>query len=452
MQSNLSVKKVFLKFISMLLVASSLAYASSNEAFMESANALFNEEKVFQVESKRLLDNTNQVDKAFVNLNTILLAEHRTTQALINLDNALTTIEKMLVIAEQVPQTREQALQLKKNIEAIHKPVAKAAKTMSAIDAKVVPLLKATQKTEKVIARLIVVEDGFRNMSLKYFDTLGLVAQCEHDSGIINIMDNSRLVYSNIDTEMKKINDTYDNIKRIPEKSLHEIVVQLEKIVPLEVPVVKLHDTLEPLYHVLNDLEHILNKRIGVKPGYPCGADICHKNQSYPCGVKTCKKYGVPYTCGVKTCTEKISYPCGVKTCHVDIGMSVSDVIKGSAAIENKIESMLSSTAYAALKQIGLGSIIHDLENQANTLLKPVLSKLHLNIDTNLPSLDIDFDLKLIDVAIADVEKFEAELIKLGQMLDMHSPTFEPYTEKLNNISQEIKTTLNSPICKNIKH
>ena len=440
------------KLCCILIVASSLAHANNDDAFIKSANALFDEEKIFEIESKRLMDNTHQVDQALLNFETVLMAEHKTAQALITLDNALTTIEKGLSIAEQVPQTKEQAQKLKKDLETIHKPVASSAKTMSAIDAKVVPLLNATQKAEKVTSKLVVIEDGFRHVSMSYFDTVGLVSQCEHDDMIIGIMDHSRLVYTDIDKEIKRINDTYDTVKKIPEKSFHEIRVQLEKIIPLEAPLVRLHDTLEPLYHVLNDLEHVLDKRIGVKPGYPCGADVCYREQSYPCGTKICHKYGAPYPCGIKTCTEKVPYPCGIKTCHVDITMSVFDALKGSDAIERKIESILSSTAYKALKEIGLGSIIKDLENQANTLVKPILSKLNLNIDTSLPKLDIAFDLNLIDAGIADIGKFEAELVKLSAILDMHSPTFSPYSQKLNIISTDIKSVLSSPRCKNVKH
>lgn len=440
------------KLCCILIVASSLAHANNDDAFIKSANALFDEEKIFEIESKRLMDNTHQVDKALLDFETLLRIEHKTTQALVTLDNALNTIQKGLNIAEQVPQTKEQAQKLKKDIEVVQKPVASAAKTMSEIDTKIVPLLNATQKAEKVASKLVVIEDGFRHVSMSYFDTVGLVSQCEHDDMIIGIMDHSRIVYTDIDKEMKRINDTYDNVKKIPERTFNEIGKRIERIKLLEEPLVKLHDKLEPLYHVLNELDYVLDKRIGVKPGYPCGADICYREQSYPCGTKTCKKMGVPYPCGVKTCTEKIPYPCGVKTCHIDITMSVSDALKGTDAIEHKIESMLSSTAYKALKEIGLGSIIKDLENQANTLVKPVLSKLNLNIDTSLPKLDIDFDLKLIDMGVADISQFESELVKLGAILDMRSPTFSPYSQKLNIISTDIKSVLSSPRCKNVKH
>ncbi|MBE0491356.1 MAG: hypothetical protein IBX44_03780 [Sulfurospirillum sp.] len=444
-------KRTIFKFCCILCLISSFAYAQSDATFLEAVHKLFDQEKVFQVESKRLMKNTQEIDHALINFETLLNAEHKTTQALITLDTALGTIEKVLVIAELVPQTKEEAQILKKNIAIVHKPVATAAKKMSQIDAKIVPLQKATHKTEKVTSALVKVETGFREMSLRYFDAVGLVAQCEHDDTILGIVNHSYVVYVGIDKEVNHINNTYDNIKHIPQKSLHALSVEFEKLAKLEAPLLNLHKKLVPLYHALNDLEHVLNQHIGVKPAYPCGVKTCHHEVSYPCGVKKCKKLGASYPCGVKTCTKKAPYPCGVKTCHVEISVSVADAIKGADMIEHKIESSVSSFVYKALKEVGLGSIVKDLEHQAQNLLKPVLKKLNLSIDTSLPSLDINLNLAMIEAGIADLEKFENELIKLGKILDMQSPTFAPYTQKLEVLNADIKAVLGSPRCKNIK-
>ncbi|OIP53194.1 MAG: hypothetical protein AUK54_09540 [Helicobacteraceae bacterium CG2_30_36_10] len=252
-------RRTIIKLCFALYMTSSFAYAQGDDAFLQSVHALFDEEKVFQLESKRLMDNTQEVDRALINFETVLSAEHKTAQALITLDTALGTIEKALSIAEQIPQTKEQAQVLKKNIATAHKPVVSAAKTMSQIDVKVVPLLKATQKTQKVASTLVKVETGFRQMSLRYFDTVGLVAQCENDDMILGIVNHSRIVYTDIDKEVKRINDTYDNIKHIPQKSLHALNVEFAKLAKLEAPIVSLHNRLEPLYNALNDLDHVLN-------------------------------------------------------------------------------------------------------------------------------------------------------------------------------------------------
>ena len=446
---------VFAKFWCIILVASSFMYGNVDDDFMKASTAFFDEGKVFSSESKRLMDNTHQVDKELLDFEHALMILHRTSQALKALDGALTATKEGLIVAEQIPQTREQAIKLKLDLEKIHKPVSNASKTMQDIDVKVVPLLNATHKAEVVASKLVIGEDAFRHVGISYINSVGLVSQCEHDGMIISILDHSRGVYTDIDREMKRINDIYDTVRSIPEKTMYAILKELEKIRLIEEPVMRLNANLEPLYDVLKELEHVLDKRIGVKPGYPCGVEICHKEQSYPCGTKTCTKHvlgkKVSYPCGVETCTEKVPYPCGDKTCHVDITMSVNDALKGADAIEHKIESMLSSTIFSALKTVGLGSIIHDLENEANNLVKPILSKLHLNIDTRLPSLDINLDPKLLEMGIADIGKFEAELEKLSAIIDMHSPTFAPSTQKLDKINEDIKSVLNSPRCKNIK-
>lgn len=445
----------FAKCWCIFLVASSLLYANTDEDFMKASTAFFDEGKVFTNESKRLMDNTHQVDKELLDFEHALMILHRTSQALKALDGALTATKEGLTVAEQIPQTREQAQKLKLDLEKIHKPVSDASKTMQDIDVRVVPLLNATHKAEVVASNLVIGEDAFRRVGINYINGVGLVSQCEHDGMVIDILDHSRVVYAEIDREMKRINDIYDTIRKIPEATMFEILKQIEKIKVIEEPVMRLNANLAPLYDVLNELEYVLDKRIGVKPGYPCGVEICHKEQSYPCGEKTCTKHvlgkKVHYPCGVETCTEKVPYPCGDKTCHVDITMSVNDALKGADAIEHKIESMLSSTIFSALKTVGLGSIIRDLENEANNLVKPILSKLHLNIDTTLPNFDINLDPKLLEMGIADISKFEAELEKLSAIIDMRSPTFAPSAQKLDKINEDIKSILNSPRCKNIQ-
>ncbi len=455
MKSQWFRKSFLVKMVCVASLMGSSLYANIDDDFSNSAKAFFDEGHVFQGESKRLMDNTHQVDKALIDFEHILMVPHRTAQALKSLDSALETIKIVLMAAEQVPEVRMDAEKLKHDLEIIHKPVSEASKTMQKVDAKVVPLLNVTHKAEVVAGKLVTIEDKFRHVGIDFINGVGLVSQCEHDGVIIDIMNHSRIVYTDIDKEMRRINDTYDNVKKIPERSTQEIAKEIEKIRVLEEPLVRLIHQLDPLLGVLNDLRHVLDKRIGVKPGYPCGADICHKEQSYPCGTKTCTKHvfgkKIHYPCGVKTCKEKVPYPCGVKTCHVDITMSVSDALKGADAIEHQIEAMLSATAYKALKEIGLGSIIKDLEHQANGLVRPILSKLHLNIDTRLPRLDVDIDMKLIDMGIADITKFEAELEKLGVILDMRSPTFSPYAPKLDKLNLDIKSVLNSPRCHAVK-
>lgn len=434
-----------------ILATASFMYADTDEAFIEASKAFLNEGAVFESESKRLMNNTHEVDKALQDFEHILMVPHKTSQALITLDKALDTIEVGLTAAEQVPQTRAQAQKLKQDLQAVHKPISNASDTMKKVDDKILPLLKATHNAEVTAAKLVDVEDSFRGVGISYINTVGKVSQCDHDAVVIAILQNSRAVYSDIDKEMKNINNTYDTVKRIPQEAIVAIAKQIEKIRLLEEPLIHFNNQLKPLYVPLNQLRHVLDQRIGVSAPYPCGVKTCYKEQSFPCGTKICKKNcgltTCKYPCGVKTCSQKIPYPCGVKTCDVDISMSVGDAIKGADAIERKIESILSSTIYTALKEAGLGSIKRELEDKANALLKPVLSALDLHVDTSLPRLDVEFDMKMIEKGIADIAKFEAELVKLAAILDMHSPTFQPHSIKLEKMYTDMKGILNSPRC-----
>ena len=448
-------KCFFLKLCSLLLVLSPTLYANTDDDFINASTSFFNEGEVFSGQSRQLMDNTHQVDKELLEFKNALMIVHKTSQALKTLDSGLNAVHEGLMVAEQVPQTREKAQKLKQDLEKMHQPISKASKTMEDIDVKIVPILNVTTKAETVAAKLVIGENVFRQAGIAYINSVGLVSQCVHDEMTITILNHSRVVYTDIDKEIKHINDIYANVRAIPEATMLEILKQIEKIRLIEEPIVNLTEKLKPLYDTLKELSRVLDKRIGVKPGYPCGADICHHDESYPCGTETCTKHvfgkKVHYPCGVKTCTKEVPYPCGVKTCHVEISMSVEDALKGADAIEHEIESKLSSTIFKALKTIGLGSIIHDLENQANSLVKPILSKLNLDVDTRLPSLDISLDAALLEKGITDIGKFESELEKLSAMIDMHSPTFGPYSQELDKINVDIKSILNSSRCKDVK-
>jgi hypothetical protein len=384
------------------------------------------------------MDNTHEVDRTLIDFERILSVPHKTSQALKTLDDTLTTIKTGLTAAEQIPQTKEQAQKLKKSLEDVQKPVSAASKKMETIDNKIAPLLKVVHNAELTASTLANDEETFRIAGIGYINTVGLVSKCEHGDTIIGILNNSKSAYSGIDREMKKINDGYDNTKKIPQKAIDEISREIDKISLLENPLSNLNAKLLPIYEPLNELRAVLDKRISVKAPYICGVDTCYKEQEFHCGVKMC--------------SQKVPYPCGEKTCDIEISMSVGDAIKGSDAIEKKIESILSSTVYKALKTAGLGSIIKDLENSANNLVKPVLNKLNLNIDASVPNLDINLDVKMIDGAIADIGKFDTEIAKLIPVINMQGPTFKPYSMELEKINLDIKATLNSPQCHGVKH
>lgn len=444
-------KSYFIRLLCLMLVSSSLMYANADEAFVKASKDFFDKGRMFSGESKQLMVNTQQVDKELLDFERALMIPHKTSQALRTLNQILNAVNEGLMIAEQVPETREQAQKLRASLEQIHTPVAKASKSMDSIDKKIVPLLKAAHKAEVVSSKLVIAENTYRNMGISYVKGVGALTKCKDNKIIIKILNESTVVYKEMDIRLKQINDAYASARKVPEDTMKEIIKEIEKIQQIEKPVMELTAKLKPLYDQLKELRYILDKRIGIRPGYPCGPKICFHEVPFPCGVKTCSKHvafvKVYYPCGTKMCSQKTPYPCGIKTCSVNISMSVADAIKGASKIEHKIESVLSSTIYSALKTVGIGSLVHDLEKQADNIIRPILSKLHLNIDTRLPSLNISLETKLLDKGIVDIDKFEKELEQILSNMDIKGAKLSPYVKKLEKLNGEIESVLKSPIC-----
>ncbi len=409
---------------------------SHAEDFNNASNAFYSETHVFNSESDRLVKNTQQVDETLVNLERVLQVPHRAAQGLKTLDVTLAAVKDGLAAAEAVPQTREKAKKLKASLEAIQKPVHGAAGTADKIDKATTPAREATQKAEQTCQRVLTAEGELKHVSNGYFDQVDHLVLCTHshpniEPASVKVVGGTTAVYIEVDKEMKLINDKYEQAVQAPAKALHALqdqIAPLEKLIP---PVESLNGRLDPLRDPLVELKKILDQRVGVSFGFPVPG-ICHKNgvsAPYPCGVKTCKKWpGVKYPCGTKWCTKSVDipYPCP-KDQHVDITMSVSDALQGVDAIEKKIESMLSSTAWTALKTVGVDKIVHELQSKANSLVNAVLSKLHLDVDTSLPGLDIAFNANVFNAALADINKLGGVLNQFEPMLDVDSPAFKPF-------------------------
>jgi len=414
---------------------------SHAEDFNNASNAFYSETHAFYSESDRLVKNTQQVDETLVNLERVLQVPHRAAQGLKTLDVTLTAVKDGLAAAEAVPQTREKAKKLKASLEIIQKPVHSAASTADNIDKATTPAREATQKAEQTCRRVLNAEGELKHISTGYFDQVDHLVQCTHshpniEPASIKIVGGTTAVYIEVDKEMKLVNDKYEEAVQAPAKALHAIEEQIAPLEKLISPVELLNRRLEPLRGPLVELKTILDHRVGVSFSFPVPG-ICHKkgvSAPYPCGVKTCKKWpGIKYPCGTKWCSKSVDipYPCP-KDQHVDITMSVSDALQGADAIEKKIESMLSSTAWTALKTVGVDKIVHELQNKANSLVNVVLSKLHLDVDASLPSLNIAFNANVFNAALADINKLGDVLNQFEPMLDVGSHTFKPFALSAN--------------------
>lgn len=432
-------------FCLLLLTFAQLTYADE-AAFVKSTTSFFNETVTFSKESKLLIDNTQEVDTALLDLEKALTVPHNVATALKQLDDTLTVVKKMIVIAKQVPQTREQALKLEKSVDSIKPSVANASATADKLDKAVEPVRAAANKTETAAATALDFEIAFRGFALTYFDGIEKVIECSTtkpniEPQTIKTLDGSTTSFHKIDAGMQQVNQKYATTVAIPEKALKASISQInEQIKQLEqilTAVNGLQNQLAPLNDTLAELQKILDKSIGFSFGYPCGPKMCSQRTPYPCGVKMCGGKYTRYPCGTKTCYEEVPYPCGVNTCSAKVAMSLSTVINGTDEIERKIESLLSSTAWQALKTIGVKKYVDDLKNQADKLAKPVIGKLNLNISTTLPNLDIKLNTVVLDASVKQLTQLYDALAQLSKSVDMTNTTFAPEISKLQLLDKD---------------
>ncbi len=442
-------------FCLVLLTFARLAYADE-AAFVKSSTSFFNETETFSTESNLLIDNTQEVDTTLLTFENALSVPHNVATALKRLDDTLTVIKQMLVVAKQVPQTRVKAEKLEKDLDAIKPSVSNAAAKAAKLDLAVEPVRNAVNTTESAAEKALGYENASKDVALLYIDGIEKLIECStakptFEPQTIQILDNSTVAFSTIDKAMKQANQKYAATVALPEKSLKitiaEITEQIKQLEQILAAVDGLQDQLEPLNNTLAELKKILDQSIGFSFQYPCGSKMCSQNTPYPCGVKTCKKYGVPYPCGTKICHKEVPFPCGVKMCSTRVSMALSTAINSTDAIENKVESLLSSTAWKALQAIGVKKYVDQLQRDADSLTRPVLGKLHLDISPNLPPLDIKLDSATLGTATQQLTHLYDALTQFSKSVDISTPAFAPEFAKLKLLDKDISGLLKVSGC-----
>ena len=428
------------------LASAQLTFADDTP-FAKSSSAFFKETETFTKESNLLIDNTQEVDNTLLNLENALTIPHKVATALKQLNETLALIKEMVVIAKQVPQTRDAAQTLETNLDAIKKPVAEAADKSAKLDQAVEPVRKATGKAESAAETTLNYENKFRTAALAYINMIELLSPCAEskpniEPQAIKILDNSTSTFNKIDTGLIQVNQKYAATVSMPEKALKATISQVqEEIKQLEQilnAVDGLQGQLHPLNDALADLKKVMDQQVGFDFEYPCGSKMCSQSTPYPCGAKMCKgKFGVKYPCGTEMCHKEVPFPCGVKMCSEKLHLSVSTVINGADAIEHKIESLLSSTAWQALKTIGVKKYVDDLQKQAESLTKSVTGKLHLNISTKLPDMNFKLNAAILATLTQQLNKFADVIPPIGLGIDINSPSFASEFSKLTAMEKD---------------
>jgi len=438
-------------FIQLFLITQiTMISASSNEMqkFVVSSKAFMGEGNVFKVESKRLLDNTTEMEHTLLELEKDLAKPHKLTQNLKKLDKGLSTIRNILTGVSIIPQIRSKVELLISRIDNIYNPIHNALEKMQKVDKAIQPLQTTTKKAEKVNSKILNAEQSFRHGNLLYIDKVSKGMQCLHGSFMVKVLDNSRSSYNLVDKKLKKVNDDYDTAKNTPQKLISILISEIKDMLKINGILHDITTQLEHLYNPLKNIQYILDKKISIDLPYTCGIKTCSKNEPYPCGVKMCSKreayacgvktcskhtifgtahypcgtktchHTIDYPCGTKTCHKKVDYPCGTKTCHVSISLSVEDILHGADAIEAKIKSLLSSVVWEGLKDAGLKSYIQQLQREANALLKDALNQLHLDINMNVPKVST-IEIEKLEQLMHELELFISKIEPLIKEIDL---------------------------------
>lgn len=127
--------------------------------------------------------------------------------------------------------------------------------------------------------------------------------------------------------------------------------------------------------------------------------------------------------------------------------ISVGTVINGADAVEQKIESLLSSTAWEALKVVGVKKYVDELQSKANSLVNPILKKFNLDISTTLPSLDVSIDPTSLTNATHQLTQLAEALTQIGKKIDMSNTTFAPEIKNLDSLQGDITGLLKTSGC-----
>ncbi len=424
--------------------------------FIKSSTAFYNEADTFRVESNQLIDNTQEVDTFLLNFENALAVPHNVATALKQLNDTLAVVKQAIVVAKQVPQTRDKAQKLEKNLDSIKPPVANAAEKAAEVDRNVEPVRNAASKATAAVETTLENETALRAFAVTYLDLVEKLSECADtkpalEQPTIGILDGSTKSFKKIDQGIKPVNQAYATTVAAPEKTLKAATTKIEeKIKQLEQllkSVNGLQGQLNPLATPLAELKKVLDQSVGFSFAYPCGTKMCSQSTPYPCGVKICKKYGAKYPCGTKICHKEVPFPCGVNTCSEKVSISVGTVINGADAVEQKIEALLSSTAWEALKVVGVKKYVDELQSKANSLVNPILKKFNLDISTTLPSLDVSIDPTSLTNATHQLTQLAEALTQIGKKIDMSNTTFAPEIKNLDSLQGDITGLLKTSGC-----
>jgi CII-binding regulator of phage lambda lysogenization HflD len=294
-----------------------------------------------------------------------------------SLDAAMTSAEKLLDIAKDIPQTSEQATTLSNQLKSIHPSVTDASTKVNSLNDKLAPTRQKLTTFDGILQKALIVEEGFDKVVGAYSDITGKAQTCINSLPAGTVKDGLQSRIDGLSNQSDPRVVQANKILRDPINAIDDIekIIQ-ERLRPLREPLDELDSDVENLLSKLND---IMNPLRDVQALFQKTFDV-----SFPYPSPTWR------------------HPGRMKHYTVSIGFDV--ILKGSDAIKSDLKRMLGGALYDAAKAFGIDKLIKDLEDQAQGALKVVLNRLKLDVDVKLPGLGkLPSELTEADNAFSDL-------------------------------------------------
>lgn len=326
------------------------------------------------------------------------------------LDDGLSTVEKLIVIAKDIPETEKEATTLSHGMETIHPPVTRACTTVNNFNNKIKPSRKNLEDFDAKLQKLITAAQNFEKRLNAYTADITKAQQCINSlpegsakdglqSHLDKLADASDKRVVQATKLLKDIIAVVQDVKQIIDQ---EIRVAMEPLYELETQIEDLYKEVNALINPLHDLKALFSKSFSVKIPYP---------------------------------SPTWKDPIRIKHYSLDIGFDT--ILKGTGAIEKEIERLLSKELYKAAKLFGLDQLVKDLKEQEQRELKTILKDLHMGFKAEIPDLNkLDQWLNDLDKGFGDLTpKLNLDPIPLeGLMNDIENDIRE-----MENIYQNCK-------------
>ena len=371
---------------------------------------------VFFKESAQLVANTEEVDRVLAGLDTPMTTTHDVATALQQLKTSLDTINTGLVAAKLYPPAKDKVDYFQGNVlDPLRAGVDKVARPVKSLDDRLKPLRIAVSSARGANKKLLDQEKLLQQSGKKFGDQLVALADCAlpaslPDSTQVQVFIQAKSLYGGVDKVLQEVNTGYANAVRAPKDSISRISEKLRPIGELGVVISPINQQIQPLHGALAELDRVMNQSVGFSFAYAPSVEICWKEVPIPC---------LKFWEG--GCSQSVPYPC--PKIGVDVSISVKNALGGADAIQREIESKLSSVAWGALKALGVGRFVQELQNEANGLMKPVFDKVLDQLKIK-PQLDLDLDLA-INFDINQINQLSKDLDSFGLKLVSPSRSFQ---------------------------